>query len=149
MPPFPSAVPFSICPFSIASHPPVSVQSESFGIREKEKLLMIKCWYDGPNGYPCCDVGEVNHNMALFLMSNVQGSSQDCQKSRERLSLVQNGTLPQFRGTGNAYTCTITPEDVVLEPLWDEEQGIGHVTHEQFLECLNAWDKFRNPPPEE
>jgi hypothetical protein len=83
-----------------------------------------------------------------LLMSDYQ-TADSCESVLREIENVEHTDQTTFRGSGNAWTTTITLAGVQIDshtvPWWDE-QPEGHFTLTQFKAALEGWKRFLQMP---
>ncbi|MDX7998377.1 hypothetical protein FE394_03985 [Xenorhabdus sp. Reich] len=93
------------------------------------------------DGYPALDIDHRRHVLADFLRGDVQADISCTNEHIALCELVGSGQLPEWEGTGSAYTVTIKLDCVEIFNEYTEESLIISNINE-FKSYLEQWKEL-------
>ena len=77
--------------------------------------------------------------LALFLETDVQGDSRECEYIIQLIDDITSGRDSFSQSTGNAHMLTLTQDHARFESLYEDPSGVVELTLEEFRAALAAW----------
>jgi len=103
--------------------------------------MIVKCYID-EHGFRRAEVSPPYQLLGWYLEDDVQGSLYHCKLLFSEIEKVKAGVEPEFSGTGNAYTITITGDKVLLEDEYSEPLTTCEIPLFEFEQALTQWFEF-------
>ena len=109
--------------------------------------MIVKCYID-EHGFRRAEVSPPYQLLGWYLEDDVQGSLYHCKLLFSEIEKVKAGVEPEFSGTGNAHTVTITRDKVVIENEYlieSEDCDISRICEiplVEFEQALTQWFEF-------
>lgn len=94
------------------------------------------------NGYPRAHGKGAEQLLGTFLEQDVQGSLDGCSQYMDILARVRSSAIPEWSGTGNVHTVSITPKGVAIENEWAISESAATYSLDDFENALREWAKL-------
>lgn len=95
-------------------------------------------FYRDQSHLPRIQVDPEHAALADYLESDLQ----DTATVAEVLAILQKPADGRQEINGNSYTVTLSPDQVILESLFDDEQELYSLQLPEFQHLLTAWTSF-------
>lgn len=93
-------------------------------------------------GYPRATFSEPPRNrglIGLFLQMDVGSNVSYCERLQALTQAILAGQHPSWEGTGNLFTVTVTPDRVLIQNEYADDDENVDVSPGEFIEILQAW----------